>query len=78
MEVDYYEEDSYGGHEVHQVREVLSVEGLTEPSYFVSTCSQEMEECNDCSLELCTFTSVDSGGREGLPYDGLTDVSGNE
>ena len=37
-----------------------------------------MEERNDGALELGTATGVDGGGGEGLPNDGLADVSRDE
>lgn len=37
-----------------------------------------MEERNDCSLEFWATASVDGGGGEGLPDNGLADVGGNE
>lgn len=37
-----------------------------------------MEESNDGSLKLCSFSSVDGGRTERLPDNRLTDVSSNE
>ena len=37
-----------------------------------------MDKGNDGTLELGSTTSVNGGGREGLPHDGLADVGGNE
>ena len=37
-----------------------------------------MEEGYDGTLELCTTACVDSGGAEGLPYDVLAYVGGDE
>lgn len=39
---------------------------------------QEMEESNDSALKLSATAGVDSGGGEGLPHDGLTNVGGDE
>ena len=38
----------------------------------------ETELLVETALELGASASVDSGGREGLPYDGLADVGGDE
>lgn len=37
-----------------------------------------MNEGNNGTLELGATTSVNGGGGEGLPHDGLADVGGNE
>jgi len=37
-----------------------------------------VDKGNESTLELRTATSVDGGGRESLPHDGLADVGGNE
>lgn len=45
------------GDEVHEVRQVLPVEGLSEGSHFVRAGGQEMKESNDGSLELSTWVT---------------------
>jgi hypothetical protein len=37
-----------------------------------------VDESNERTLELRSTTSVDGGGGEGLPHDGLADVGGDE
>ena len=71
-------EDQDCGHEVHQVGKVLPVESLPEGPDLVLSGGEEMEQCDHGALELGAAASVDSGRREGLPHDGLTDVGGNE
>ena len=34
--------------------------------------------CMFCKVKLCTSSSVDGGGREGLPDDRLADIGGDE
>ncbi len=46
-------EDS--GNEVHEVWQVLSVEGLSQGTHLVRAGSQEMKESNDGSLKLSTL-----------------------
>lgn len=78
MEVDDDEEDSNRSHQVHQVGQVLSVEGFTETPDLVSACSQQVEQSDDGTFELGTFSGVNCGWREGFPDNSLTDVSGDE
>lgn len=74
LEVDDDEEDSNSGHQVHQVGEVLSVEGLTQTPDLVGPGSEQVEQSNYGSLELSALASVDGGGRESFPDNCLTDV----
>lgn len=53
LKVYHYSKDKYSGDEVHKVGKVLSVEGLSQRTHFVSPRGQQMEESNDCSLKLC-------------------------
>ena len=78
MEVYHHAEDKDGGEEIHQVGEVLSVEGLPEGPDLVLSGGQEVEQSNHRSLELGASASVDGGGGECLPDDGLTDVGRNK
>lgn len=78
LEVDDSGEDGNGGKEVHDVGEVLAVESLLESSLLVGPGHEEVEEGNDGTLKLGTTASVDGGGRESLPHDGLADVGGDE
>ena len=78
LEVDHYTEDEDGGEEIHQVGEVLPVERLPEGPDLVLSGGEEVEQSDHGALEFGAAASVDSGRREGLPHDGLTDVGGNE
>ncbi|CAG1994388.1 unnamed protein product [Fusarium graminearum] len=78
LEVDDSGEDGNGGQKVHDVGEVLAVESLLESSLLVGPGEEEVEEGNNSTLKLGATASVDSGGRESLPHDGLADVGGNE
>lgn len=71
-------EDENCGHEVHDVGEVLPVEGLAQGPDLVLSGGEQVEEGNDSALELGAAPRVDRGGREALPDDGLTDISGDE
>jgi hypothetical protein len=78
LEVDDYTKDNDGCHQVGQVGQVLTVESLPQSSNLVLSSGQQVEEGNDCALELCSASGVDGCGREGLPNDRLADVSCNE
>ena len=78
MEVYDDAEDEDGGHEVHEVGQVLPVEGLPESSDLVLPGCQEMEESDHGSLELGATSGVDSSGAESLPDDGFADVGSDK
>lgn len=78
LEVDDGNKDHDGGQQVHDVGEVLSVEGLLESTLLVGPGHQEVEESDNSTLKLGATASVDGGRRESLPHDGLADVGGNE
>lgn len=78
LKVDDSGEDGNGGQKVHDVGEVLSVESLLESSLLVGPGHEKVEEGNDSTLKLGTTASVDGGGGESLPHNGLADVGGNE
>lgn len=78
LEVDDGGEDGNGGQEVHDVGQVLSVEGLLKSTLLVGPGHEKVEEGDDGTLKLGATASVDGGGREGLPHDGLADIGGNE
>ena len=78
LEVDHYTEDEDGGEEIHQVGEVLPVEGLAEGPDLVLSGGEQVEQCDHGALELGAAAGVDGGGGEGLPDDGLADVGGDK
>lgn len=54
LEVYDYCKHKDGGDEVHEVRQVLSVEGLSQGAHLVRAGGQKMKESNDGSLKLST------------------------
>lgn len=52
LEVDDHCEDKDGGDEIHEVGEVLAVEGLPKGSDLVSACGQQVKQCNDSTFKF--------------------------
>jgi hypothetical protein len=52
LEIDDNGKDKDGSNQIHEVGEILAVEGLTKGSYFVCACGQQMEQCNDGSFKF--------------------------
>lgn len=78
LEVDDGGEDEESGQEVHDVGEVLAVEGLLQSALLVRPGQEEVEQRDDGTLELGTTASVDGSGGERLPDDGLANVGRDE
>lgn len=78
LEVDDSGEDDNGGDEVHDVRKATTPEGLTEGATLVVPREEEMEESNESTLKFWSAASIDGGGGECLPNDGLANVGSNE
>jgi hypothetical protein len=78
LEVDNSGEDKKGRQEIHHVREVLAVKGLTQSSLFVGPGEQKVEESDDSTLEFRSTTGVDGRGGESLPDNRLANVGSNE
>lgn len=78
LEVDDSAENDEGRNQVHDVGQVLAVEGLLKGNCLVRPGEQEVDQSDDGTLELRATTSVNGGGGEGLPHDGLADVGRNE
>ena len=78
LEVDHHAEDEDGGSQVHQVGQVLSVEGLAQGAHLVLPGGEQVEEGDDGALELGAAAGVDGGGAERLPDDRLADVGRDE
>jgi hypothetical protein len=78
LQVDDGREDCKGGKQVHDVGQVLAVEGLAKRAKLVGPGDEEMEEGDDGAFEFFAAAGVDGGGREGLPDDRLADIGGNE
>ena len=67
LEVDHCSEDNEGSQEVHDVGKVLAIESLLESALLVGPGKQQVEECDDGTLEFWATASVDGGRRESLP-----------
>jgi hypothetical protein len=78
LEVDDGAEDGDGSDQVHDVGQVLAVEGLLEGKLLVGPCDQKVDKGDDGTLELGTSAGVNGSGRESLPDDRLADVGGDE
>lgn len=78
LEVDDSGEDDESGQQVHNVGEVLSVEGLLQSALLVGPSHEQVEKGNNGTLVLGTTTSVDAGGGKRLPHDRLADIGRNE
>lgn len=78
LEVDDNAEDEDGSQQVHDVGEVVAVEGLLQGTGLVGAGEEQVEESDQGTLELGAVADVVGGGAESLPEDGLADVSGDE
>ena len=78
LEVDDGAEDGNGSDQVHDVGQVLAVEGLLEGKLLVGPGDQKVDKGDDGTLELRTSASVDGGRRESLPDDRLANVGSDE
>lgn len=78
LEVDDGGEDDKGGQQVHDVGQVLPVEGLLQGALLVGPGHEQVEEGDDGTLVLGATASVDAGRGEGLPHDGLANVGRDE
>lgn len=78
LQIDDSAENENSGDQVHDVGEVLTVEGLLECNSLVGPGEEQVNKRNQSTLKLRATTSVDGGGGEGLPHDRLANVGGNE
>jgi hypothetical protein len=74
LQVDDGGEDGKGREEVHDVGEVLAVEGFAEGALFVGPGEEKMEESDDCAFEFGAAACVDGSRGERFPDDGFADV----
>lgn len=49
-------ENEHGGEQVHEVGQVLAVEGLAQRAHLVGARGQQVEQRNHRALELCAAT----------------------
>lgn len=47
------------GDEVHEIWQVLPVEGLSEGAHLIRACGQQMKQCDDSSLKLSTWKNIE-------------------
>ena len=78
LEIDDGRKYGEGRQQIHDVREMLSVEGFAESAGLVGPGHQEVEKSNNCALEFFTTTGVNGRRGESLPYNGLADVCRDE
>lgn len=78
LQVDNGGEDQESGQQVHDVGKVLAVESLVQSTLLVGPGQEKVEQGDDGTLELGATTSVDGGGGEGLPDNGLANVGSDE
>lgn len=78
MEVDDDGKDQDCCQQVHQIGQVLTVEGFTQCADLIVACGQEVEQGDDSTFEFGASTGVDRRGTERFPDDGLADVRGDE
>ena len=78
LQVDNSGEDQESGQQVHDVGKVLAVESLVQSTLLVGPGQEKVEQGDDGTLELGATTSVDGGGGEGLPDNGLANVGSDE
>lgn len=78
LKVDNCGKDGDGREEVHDVRELVAVEGLLEGPRLAGPSHEEVEERDEGTLKLGALAGVDRRWGERLPDDGLADVGSNE
>lgn len=78
LKVDDSRKDEEGRDEVHDVGEILSVEGFVKGTLLIWPCQEQVKERNDSAFEFWPTACVNGGRGESLPDDRLADVCGNE
>ena len=78
LEVDDDEDDEHSCEQVGDIGRVLPVEGLLQGEELVRLRQQEVEKCDNGTLEFGTLLRTDRDGRERLPQDDFADVGGDE
>jgi len=78
LEVDDDSEDEYSGHQVHDIRQILSVKSFPQSPEFITPGRQKMEQSNNGSFELGTSSGVDSGWTKRLPDNSFTNIGSNK
>lgn len=78
LEVNDDEYDEYCGKQVWKIGSVLPVEGVLQSVELVALSEEEVEESDDCALELGTLLGSNCYWGETLPEDVLADVCSDE
>ena len=52
LKVNDNDEDQHGGQQIHQIRQILTVEGFAKSAHFIRSRRQQVEQGNDRTLEL--------------------------
>ena len=78
LQINDDQEHSERSDQIRHVRQTLTVESLFKCTCLVIPRKEQVEESHDCTLKFRTTACVDRRGREGLPHNCLTHVSGNE
>lgn len=55
LKVDYNTKDDNCCQKVHKIWQVLAIEGFTKASYFVLSCCQEMEKCDNGTFKFRSY-----------------------
>lgn len=55
LKVDDNTKDDNCGQKVHEIWQVLAIEGLTKTAYFVLSRCQEMEKCNNGTFKFRSY-----------------------
>ena len=78
LQVDDNTEHQNGRQQIHDVGQVLTIEGLSQRHLLVWPGEEQVDQSNDRALELRTSAGVDRRRRESTPDNGLADVCRNE
>uniref|UniRef100_A0A182F0P3 Uncharacterized protein n=1 Tax=Anopheles albimanus TaxID=7167 RepID=A0A182F0P3_ANOAL len=78
LEVYDHREHEHRRQQVHQVGQILAVEGFAQGAHLILARGEQVEQRDHGTLELGTTSRVYRGRRERLPHDRLTDVGRNE
>ena len=74
----YRSEDNKGSEKIHDVREVLAIEGFSQCPLLIRPCQKKMEQCNDSALKFRSTSRVDGSRGESFPDDRFADIGSDE
>lgn len=78
LKIDDGAKDSDGGQEIHDVWQVLSVEGLAKSELLVWPGDQKVDQSDNSTLKFWSSSGVDGSWGESLPDNGLANVGRDE